>query len=332
MVGQPHRDRAARAARGSTLGEQLGHVAHLRREALGALGPLGLVAQHVAVVLHRRAAAGGVDHDRVVALERRDRRLGEAARSRRRRRAAAARRSSAARGARGPRSPRRRARAPWPRSRGRRTRAARSPGAGRPCRAARPRAAKRSGSRRSARRAEASGESASSVASRGASRRARGRAASFVRPSRCASAISGRRGAQPAGVGEEREHEPAVGALARRAPVTLRSTCARVSSISLSYCTPDGQAVTQAMQPRQLSMCSHERRRDLLVALLHQHDPPARRVHLLAPEPVGGAGGQAEAAVHAVVDQVERGRAGLVEGGHSEHPRGADAARGRSAP
>ncbi len=36
----------------------------------------------------------------------------------------------------------------------------------------------------------------------------------------------------------------------RRQP---RSTWARVSSISLSYCTPEGQAVTHAMQPRQLS-------------------------------------------------------------------------------
>ncbi len=36
--------------------------------------------------------------------------------------------------------------------------------------------------------------------------------------------------------------------------MVLRSTCARVSSISLSYWTPDGQAVTQAMQPRQRSM------------------------------------------------------------------------------
>ena len=34
----------------------------------------------------------------------------------------------------------------------------------------------------------------------------------------------------------------------------LRSTWARVSSISLSYWTPDGQAVTQAMQPRHWSM------------------------------------------------------------------------------
>ena len=34
------------------------------------------------------------------------------------------------------------------------------------------------------------------------------------------------------------------------------STVARVSSISLSYCTPEGQLVTQAMQPRQRSKCS----------------------------------------------------------------------------
>jgi hypothetical protein len=32
-----------------------------------------------------------------------------------------------------------------------------------------------------------------------------------------------------------------------------RSTCARVSSMSLSYRTPDGHAVTHDMQPRQLS-------------------------------------------------------------------------------
>ena len=32
-----------------------------------------------------------------------------------------------------------------------------------------------------------------------------------------------------------------------------RSICGRTRSISLSYCTPDGQAVTHAMQPRQRS-------------------------------------------------------------------------------
>src|SRR6187549_2109478 len=38
--------------------------------------------------------------------------------------------------------------------------------------------------------------------------------------------------------------------------VWLRSTWALVASISLSYWTPDGQAGTQAMQPRQRSKCS----------------------------------------------------------------------------
>ena len=46
-----------------------------------------------------------------------------------------------------------------------------------------------------------------------------------------------------------------------------RSTWARVASMSLSYCTPDGQAVTQAMQPRQASKCSTiESRQRLAVA------------------------------------------------------------------
>ena len=35
----------------------------------------------------------------------------------------------------------------------------------------------------------------------------------------------------------------------------LRSIWARVSLMSVPYWTPDGQAVTHAMQPRQLSMC-----------------------------------------------------------------------------
>ena len=55
-----------------------------------------------------------------------------------------------------------------------------------------------------------------------------------------------------------------------------------------------------------------------LAADLHQVDPAARRVHLLAPEHVGRAGGQAEAAVDAVVDQLLLGRVMVVEGG--QHP------------
>ncbi len=36
---------------------------------------------------------------------------------------------------------------------------------------------------------------------------------------------------------------------------SLCSICGRTRSISLSYCTPDGHAVTHAMQPRQRSKC-----------------------------------------------------------------------------
>ena len=68
----------------------------------------------VAVVLHRRAATGGVDHDGLVPLEGGD--VSWPARPPSRRRSAApARRSSAAPAERAPPSPRRPARRPWPR-------------------------------------------------------------------------------------------------------------------------------------------------------------------------------------------------------------------------
>ena len=51
-----------------------------------------------------------------------------------------------------------------------------------------------------------------------------------------------------------------------------------------------------------------------LIGEFHQVDPPAGRVHLLAPEQVGGAGRQAEAAVDAVVDELGIGRMVIVEG------------------
>ena len=60
---------------------------------------------------------------------------------------------------------------------------------------------------------------------------------------------------------------------------------------------------THAMQPRQRSKCSTTVLSSAIVPSrrLHQLDAAARRVHLLAPEHVGGAGRQAEAAVDAVV-------------------------------
>ena len=60
--------------------------------------------------------------------------------------------------------------------------------------------------------------------------------------------------------------------------------------MSGAYCTPDGHAVTHAMQPRQASKC---RTNDGVIAVrpssagLHQVDAAARRVHLLAPQQVG---------------------------------------------
>ena len=74
------------------------------------------------------------------------------------------------------------------------------------------------------------------------------------------------------------------------------------------------------MQPRQRSKCSvisGETCGVLLVADPHQHDPAARGVHLLLEHGVARARRQAEAAVHAVRDQVQLGRLVLVPGdGH----------------
>ena len=71
VVGDGQLDRMARRLRGHRV-EQLVHVAHLGRERRRPLLPLWIVGEQVAVVLHRRAAAGDVDGDRVVALVRGD--------------------------------------------------------------------------------------------------------------------------------------------------------------------------------------------------------------------------------------------------------------------
>ena len=61
---------------------------------------------------------------------------------------------------------------------------------------------------------------------------------------------------QPPRVGEQREDRPRAAA-GRPRPTRCAGArpAARVASMSRSYCTPDGQAVTQAMQPRQASKC-----------------------------------------------------------------------------
>ena len=73
----------------------------------------------------------------------------------------------------------------------------------------------------------------------------------------------------------------------------------------------------QAMQPRQLSMCVWKMLSSGAspsAALRMMPDASARRVHLLAPEDVGGAGGKAEAAVHALVHDGRFGCVVRVEG------------------
>ena len=83
---------------------------------------------------------------------------------------------------------------------------------------------------------------------------------------------------QPPRVREQREDRPRAAAGRPSGRRCRRSTCARVASISLSYCTPDGQAVTQAMQPRQASKCRDHRvaHRLAVEAGLHQVDPAPR--------------------------------------------------------
>ena len=260
-------------------------------------------------VLQVRAAAGGVRDDRLGARRARTpRRRGAPARAPARggRRAARARRSS-------------RRRAPSPRSRtrastradarltspkstlctqpvSRPTRATRSPAAGVSRGGA-------TGSRQ--RRRELRGRRGTARAARTAAQRA-----------------------SRAGAAAPRTRAPAAAARATGRG-TSSSTRSRASSISRSYFTPDGHEVRQAMQPRQRSKCSATVAVQLdrpVERRLHQPDPAARRVHLLVPELVGRARRQAEAAVHAVVDQ-QRSR------GPSRRaaPSGSKAARTRSA-
>ena len=70
-------------------------------------------------------------------------------------------------------------------------------------------------------------------------------------------------------------------------------------------CTPAGQAVSQARQPRQKYISSPKARVDLELAVgdgAHQRDAAARAVALELGGVVGRAGGQAHPAVHALLE------------------------------
>ena len=115
-----------------------------------------------------------------------------------------------------------------------------------------PRAGVTSGSRVIAARAFTGGASCSSARSSG-TRPSRGE--SFSRtPRRCCSASIGAIArSRPGWV--KRAKIASRKSRSRSGRGALRSICGRVSRISLSYWTPDGHAVTHAMQPRQRSKC-----------------------------------------------------------------------------
>ena len=111
-----------------------------------------------------------------------------------------------------------------------------------------PRAGVTVGSRVKAARAFTSGVSVSSERMRSLG----SRSARALTPRRRCSAISGAIArSRPGWVNSSKIARRSARSRSGRSP--LRSSCGRVCSISLSYCTPDGHAVTQAMQPRQRS-------------------------------------------------------------------------------
>ena len=125
--------------------------------------------------------------------------------------------------------------------------------------------------------------------------------------------------AHPAGVGEQLEDHP---------PVRALGAGARAVALDLRAHLLDQPVVLDARRARGhaghaaeavVEVLGHLRGDlgALLVADAHQHDPPARRVVLVLEHLVARARRQAEAAVHAVLDQVQLGRLVLVPGdGH----------------
>ncbi len=109
---------------------------------------------------------------------------------------------------------------------------------------------------------------------------------------------------EPAWVREDREDQRAQGAIRGRPVVAPFDLGAGLldEGVVLHPGRAGGHArhAAQAGVPVRHHRVAH---RLPVQALLHQVDPAARGVHLLAPQHVGRAGRQAEAAVHAVADQ-----------------------------
>ena len=310
VVGDDQVDRVA-GGLGLVLGQQLVDVADLGREGGRPLAPFGIVAEQVAVVLHGRAAAGDVDDDGVAALEGRDRLARLVARvdpGVQLQRAAAARAASGAHTSKPSAASTPTVTALTLPKNTRCTQPCRKPDApalgalGR--RELGQRHALRARRRELAHRLQA--REAPEEARRGAGQRGEGGDP-----------------LHPLGVGEEREDRLAAQALAARARPAALDLPARVLDelVVLHARRARGHArhAAQAVVPRVDLREGHGP--VLLVAGAHEHDAPARGVHLLAPQHVRRARRQAEAAVHAVVDQLGLGRVqGVVRGHVSSSP------------
>src|SRR3954471_2048607 len=117
-------------------------------------------------------------------------------------------------------------------------------------------------------------------------------------------------------MGEQREDRLAVGPLAPRPGV--RALELRPRALDQLVVLHAGRTGGHAGHAAQAAVEVRDHLgRDLLALLVadpHQQDAPARRVHLVLEDGVARARGQAEAAVHAVADQVQRRWMDLIPG------------------
>src|SRR4051794_8408010 len=123
-------------------------------------------------------------------------------------------------------------------------------------------------------------------------------------------------------MGEQREDRRAVGPLAPAARLAALELRAR--ALDQLVVLHPGRAGGHAGHAAQAAVEVRDHLgRDLLALLVadpHEQDPPPRRVHLVLEHRVARARGQAEAAVHAVADEVQRRRMELVPGGRHIPP------------
>ncbi len=122
---------------------------------------------------------------------------------------------------------------------------------------------------------------------------------------------------QPFGIREQIEDPLAVDEFAGRAPVLALELGARGfdQPVVLHAGGAGGHAGHAAQAPVEMLDVAVGEPGFAFGAQLHQVDAPAGRIHLFAPQRVGGAGGQAEAAVDALVVQFRCRRIVIVENG-----------------